>query len=231
MRYLILKDFDSKISRENFEVITGADESIVTEVESDVIDEISSYLGTRYDTSKIFLYYVPFEVGESYPIGTFLFLTAKPWSSTETYLEDALVADNKSVYIAIENETPNTDKPLTDTGFWLKIGKLNGFYTVKVAAAATDLTNTDHYTAGDARNALIKRYTVDIVLYELHSRINPRNIPEFRIQRRDDAIAWLKLVQNPRNNVNADFLPARDFGAQKGTDISWGGRTKQTNKY
>lgn len=50
------------------------------------------------------------------------------------------------------------------------------------------------WTKGDTRNQLIRMHLVDITLYHLHSRINPRNIPEFRIARRDDCISWLKMV-------------------------------------
>lgn len=228
MRYLTLSDFDSKISRENFDVVTGSSEAVVTEVEGDVIDEISSYLGTRYDTAKIFIYYVPFVVSESFAIGTVLYLSAPKYDINKAYALNDLATDDVKVFKALQ---AGTNKPFTDAAYWVEIGNNNAFYTVKTADAAGILSNSDHYTAGDPRNALIKRYTVDIVLYELHCRINPRNIPEFRMQRRDDAINWLKLVQNPRNNVNADFLPAKDFGTQRGTDISWNSRPKQTNKY
>ncbi len=81
------------------------------------------------------------------------------------------------------------------------------------------------------KNDTIKRIIIDVMIYNLHCLVNPRNIPEFRIQRRDDAIKWLKLVANPRSNVNADFLPKRDYGEKRGTDISWGSKPKRDNKY
>ena len=106
----------------------------------------------------------------------------------------------------------------------------NAFYTALEATSANDLlTNEAKFKKGDTRSALIKRHVVNIALYELHSRINPRNIPEFRIQRRDDSIKWLRDVQNPRNNVDADFLPKKDFGEKRGNDISWNSRPKLTH--
>lgn len=106
------------------------------------------------------------------------------------------------------------------------------FYTAIADTSANDaLTDEDKFKEGDSRPALIKRHVVNIVLYELHSRINPRNIPEFRIQRRDDSIKWLKLVQDPRNNVDADFLPKRDFGEMRGNDISWNSKKKLKHDY
>ena len=44
------------------------------------------------------------------------------------------------------------------------------------------------------RNALLVMYVVDMLLYHLHSRINPNQIPEIRVKRYDDAIEWLKAV-------------------------------------
>jgi hypothetical protein len=31
-------------------------------------------------------------------------------------------------------------------------------------------------------------------LYHLHSRVNPKSVPELRAQRYDDALSWLKRV-------------------------------------
>ncbi|MDX1903780.1 MAG: phage protein Gp36 family protein [Thermonemataceae bacterium] len=46
----------------------------------------------------------------------------------------------------------------------------------------------------EERNALLVVYAVDILLYHLHSRINPNQIPDLRIKRYDDAIAYLKAI-------------------------------------
>lgn len=48
--------------------------------------------------------------------------------------------------------------------------------------------------AGEERNPRIVMLMVDIVLYHIHSRIAPRNIPEIREIRYDNAIEWLKAV-------------------------------------
>jgi len=49
-------------------------------------------------------------------------------------------------------------------------------------------------TTGTDRNALLVMYAVDILLYHLHSRINPSQIPDLRIERYNNAIEWLKAV-------------------------------------
>ena len=49
--------------------------------------------------------------------------------------------------------------------------------------------------AGDARNPQIVMYLVDMALYHLHSRQNPRYVPQIRQDRYDHAIAWLTMVR------------------------------------
>lgn len=53
-------------------------------------------------------------------------------------------------------------------------------------------TNTTFWKVGDNRNQQVVTYLTDIILYHIHSRIAPRNIPELRVKRYDDAIKWLK---------------------------------------
>lgn len=48
--------------------------------------------------------------------------------------------------------------------------------------------------SGEDRNALLVMYGVDIFLYHIHSRLNPRQIPDIRGIRYDAAIAFLKDV-------------------------------------
>lgn len=47
---------------------------------------------------------------------------------------------------------------------------------------------------GDDRNKLIVMYAVDISLYHLHARVNPRYLPEIRQTRYETAQNWLKAV-------------------------------------
>ena len=86
-------------------------------------------------------------------------------------------------------------------------------------------TNTAYWTAGDNRNQQIVLYLIDITLYHLHSRINPRNIPDLRKERYNGnsptdsggAIGWLKSVAH--GNVQAD-LPV--YTPQQGLSMRYG---------
>lgn len=81
-------------------------------------------------------------------------------------------------------------------------------------------------------NPTVKRMVVDVMLYNLHnSKVNPRNIPENIVQKRDDAIKWLKDVANPRTNTTASFLPKKQFEGKRNNEMAWGSRNKRRNDY
>ena len=61
-------------------------------------------------------------------------------------------------------------------------------------------------TEGADRNALLVMYAVDIILYHIHSRLNPRQVPDIRADRYDAAIKWLSAVN--KGNLSAALPPA-----------------------
>ena len=70
-------------------------------------------------------------------------------------------------------------------------------------------------------------YLIDIVLYHLHCRIAPQNIPELRQNRYDDAKAFLMDVAKG-NHMTLD-LPK--IQPKQGRPIRWGGDVKQITSY
>jgi hypothetical protein len=232
MAFLIKRDYFILIDEEDLDVVTYSSdegttaENIIEETEANVIQEISSYLSGRYDVAKIFFPVHEYANGETFKIGDFIYLNAPKLVAGDSYAVNALVTKTDGKVYRVT--TAGTGL----TAVFLEIGTAGNYYTAKVDTNAPDLfTDATKFDTGEKRNALIKRHVINVALYELHSRINPRNIPEFRIQRRDDSIKWLGLVQNPRNNVDADFLPKRDLGAQKGNDISWNSKKKLSHDY
>lgn len=64
--------------------------------------------------------------------------------------------------------------------------------------------------AGAARNSLIVLYAVDILLYHIHSRINPNKIPDLRGIRYESAITWLKMVSKGELMPDLPLLESPD---------------------
>lgn len=134
-----------------------------------------------------------------------LFYVSLPYSeysNTTTYAVGTQVWYNDYVYT---NLVSTAGVLPTNTGFW-SVGASP--YTV---AAGTLPTDTTKWTAGDNRNQQIVMYLIDITLYHLHSRINPRNVPDLRKERYDGnnpqqnggAVAWLKRCAS--GDVTADL--------------------------
>lgn len=86
------------------------------------------------------------------------------------------------------------------------------------------------WTAGDTRSQLILMHMIDIAIYHIHSRINPRNIPDFRIERRDDAITWLKMIA--KGDITTDLPTLQDDdGNELGLTIRQGSNEKFNHTY
>lgn len=83
------------------------------------------------------------------------------------------------------------------------------------------------FTEADNRNQQLVNYIIDIMLYHLHARISPRNIPELRLERYDNAINWLKQCAKG-DDINAG-LPRKT--PQQGMRIRWGGKVQNNFDY
>jgi phage gp36-like protein len=60
---------------------------------------------------------------------------------------------------------------------------------------------------GTARHKTVMRYMIDIALYELHTRISFRQIPDIRIERYNLAMQWLKDVREGKISLDLPILP------------------------
>ncbi len=92
--------------------------------------------------------------------------------------------------------------------------------------ANTLITDATKWTIGDNRSQMLVMIACDIALYHVHSRIAPRNIPDLRIKRYDDAIRELKGYANGDSTANLPVLQPR-----QGARIRYGGQIKNNNSY
>lgn len=102
-----------------------------------------------------------------------------------------------------------------------------GAGTAYTIAAGTLPTDDTKWVAGDSRNPDLLNTVIDIALYTVHSRISPRNIPDLRVKRYDDAVKWLKEAAQG-TYVTADLPKIQPL---QGKRIRYGGQPKQPNTY
>lgn len=114
------------------------------------------------------------------------------------------------VYVSIQN---GTNKPVTNTAYWTAV-------TVNI--------NSDYWTEGDNRYALLVEICIDLTLHVLYSRINPRNIPELRIDRYREAIDQLERWASGTDN--AEMQDVADV-TYSGLSIIYGGAQTKTNNF
>lgn len=159
-------------------------------------------------------------LGAQYSI-YFATLPANEFDYSTEYVKDDEVFYNNKVYTALQDSVGIL--PTSSTSIW----GAGVAYSVDSDILPTDPTN---YTKGDNRNAQMVSFFIDVVLYHLHSRIAPRNIPDLRVKRYDDAIRWLKEVSKG-NHVTAD-IPL--IQPTQGLSTIWGNPstfTRSNNNY
>ena len=96
-------------------------------------------------------------------------------NKTEYIIGNIVTDDNGFVYTAI---AASTNQALTLTAYWSKM--------INIATS-----NATYWTVGDNRYPMFVELAMDMTLYNLHARINPRNIPDLRIERNREALDQL----------------------------------------
>ncbi len=105
------------------------------------------------------------------------------------------------------------DDPIDGEKFW-------GPPQAAALPAGTLPTDTDFWTAGDNRSAMIVQKTMDVCLYHLHSRIAPRNIPQLRMDRYAAATAYLQAIAEGIITADIPLLQPKVNGMIRfGSDI------------
>jgi hypothetical protein len=228
MPFLIRPDFNTSIEISDLDVITSANDNTLNDAIDTAEIMFKSYISDRYDVDAIFFPVLPYTYENTFQIGNNIVLIADDFVYGKAYVVGNLVNDPATglVYRSILN---GTSQPLSNATYWTLYGANKSVYECIATATNKRPNETAFFTLKTSRNALVIRLMVDLVIYDLHSRLSPRNIPEHRIQRRDDVIKYLKDVANPRSNVNPDF-PLKTQEENQGLDISFG-TTTNLNTY
>jgi hypothetical protein len=176
-------------------------------------------LGKQYTIFYVLPPYPEFNYSSMYNIGDVVYFKGNIY--TCRVQTSVLDHDTALQYGTIQNlPLPNVapDDPISGIHYW-------GAPTVYVVNNQLP-TNTNLFSQSDNRDAQMVLYTCDIVLYHLHARIAPRNIPDLRVKRYDDAIAWLKMCAEGAITPNLPLIQPK-----QGNRIRYGGNIRQINSY
>jgi len=177
-------------------------------------------IGAQYAVFFVTLPKPEFEVTGAYGLNDQVFWKDKTYTCK---IPTGSLTQEQAIQYGLYSNIPPAnifpDDPANGATFW-------GVGVAYSVAAGTLPTNTTYWTAGDNRNQQLVNYLIDICLYHVHTRIAPRNIPELRVKRYDDAIKWLKMAG--RGEITA-ALPL--IQPKSGQRIRWGGKVKNVNSY
>jgi phage gp36-like protein len=176
-------------------------------------------LGQQFDIFSVIAPYPEFDFSGYYSIGNQVFWKNK----TYTCRVKTAVLDHDTAlqYRVTENlPYPNVppDDPLQGVSYWGE--------GVNYNVTGQLPTNTTYFTKSDNRDQQMVLYLCDIVLFHLHTRIAPRNIPELRIKRYESAIEWLRMCAEGSVTPNLPLIKPK-----QGNRIRFGGNVRQINSY
>lgn len=90
------------------------------------------------------------------------------------------------------------------------------YYAIQAVPALTSINDTDYWTQGDSRNAMVMQCVVEVSLYNIYSRLNGTDIPAFIEKRFERCMDYMKGLQEGTDDVNLPLQAA----VEDGTDTS-----------
>jgi hypothetical protein len=232
MSFILKHDLYQAIKKDELEVLLESSPNLdndLPEVIDSVTVEMSSYLRHRYNVALIFIDVWAWNPAEPRDTDEHVVLIADDYDASVEYSLNDLVKDPATLLVYRSESDGNQGNPLSGAE-WTEAGTAFKWYKSLADDNDDDPNSVTWELSTDPRDKLLKRQAVDLTLYELHTRIKPRQIPEHRIAKRDDAVKYLSDAANPRKNIYLD-LPLVDHGTNRGNDASFGSNDKITHSY
>jgi phage gp36-like protein len=114
---------------------------------------------------------------------------------------------------AILNKIISEDDSLLHQAEAMSIQEVQMYLRQKYDVAAA------YSTLGDTRNKVLLMITMDILLYHIHSNLNPSAIPQIRIDRYEEAKRMLEKIAKGEIDIDLPFLTTEE-GIK--TNFRWG---------
>jgi hypothetical protein len=176
-------------------------------------------VGAQYAIVWVKPQYPEFNYEAYYNIGDQVYYNNKTYTcrvQTPLLSHDTALQYREIKNLPAQNVAP--DDPISGVEYW---GSGTPFSVSSVWPNASSF-----WVFSDPRDAQMVLYLCDLVLYHLHARIAPRNIPELRVKRYDDAIEWLKMCAEGNVTPNLPLISPK-----QGNRIRYGGGIRQINSY
>ena len=133
--------------------------------------------------------------------------------------------DVAQIFLDIQDYIGATPYAIDDVVFYS-----DSIYVCTAATTGNLPTDTDYWEQTDPRNKLIRDYTAQITIYEIHTRIQPRNVPELLYIKRNDAYDHLKRIGDGKEQADLP-LYTDEATEEQGRNFIWSSNPKTTQLY
>lgn len=164
-------------------------------------ENISSHLRARYDVDKIFQDFKEYDDTTTFAIDNRIVWTEDEYLETETYTADDLVVYQSKIYKCKAAGSAPGNWTLSE---WDLLADNESKYYCIAESTGNLPTDTSYWTAGDNRNQDLLTHFIDVLLYNIYSRLNSVDIPIIRKERYDGnytnttggAVRWLRDIRD-----------------------------------
>jgi phage gp36-like protein len=124
---------------------------------------------------------------------------------------------------AVLEQVMRSNTPTLERAEMMAISEMSSFLNTRFK------TEEIFSAVGNERNPVIIMYLIDMVLYHLYTSVSPRAINELRVNRYDNAMAWLNKITKGELQPN---LPLKvDPNGQPDNRLKWGSNPKLNLQY
>ena len=230
-KFLVKYDFETLIKQDDLDELTEDFDRVYEDSIDSAIEEVAGYIRHRYDFDQVFRVVIPYADATEFVVGDRVYWTETAYSIAIAYTIGQRVSYENNIYSSIGTSTPGA----FDSDEWTLLAEDNSFYVCILDSDGVLPSVETSFTLGDNRNAKIKEVTIDILLYNIHSRLSPMNIPDVRRTRYDgngnqndsgNALRYLSKIQ--KGDITPD-LPVITPILQNSERVSYG--TSSNSKY
>lgn len=224
--FLVERDFYRFLNSDDIGIVLTESELysdlILNESIDFAVEFVKSKIQHRYDSSSTFIDVNIFSIATEYTAGLLILYSELAYVAATTYILDDRCSYNNLIYKANKTTTPG-DFNVAD---WDLVTQNESYYYCIATSTGNYPDNSTYFTKGDNRNALIRDYTITLALEQLFIRVNPRVIPEWLINKVEQAGKHLDRISNGKDTV---LLTVRtdDDGNNKGDTFLYGSETQK----
>lgn len=221
--FLLTEDYDPQIRKDILCIITDDTDGLRTQSERAAIAQVKTILAYRHDIECIFPTILPHYSSVQYSAG-------------DNVLFEGVLYVALNDTIGVEPPTCWLDSDSYDTGEFVILNQTT-YQVIQDSPAGTHPSDPVYFSVvsdpdwalSTSRNPYLIMILVDIVLYHLHARISPNNIPKIRLDRYDEAMTWLKQVSKGEASLSECLI--KDEEGEEVGNITWGSKSRNENCY